>query len=406
VDSAAKQLIQETCDLVDRVEPRLLALVVEPKRRRRLLAEADRQDPSLRQFLIGVKDIVNVTGLPTRAGSTLPGRLFAGPEATVVSRLRAAGAIVLGKTTTTEFAFSEPPPTTNPHDERHTPGGSSSGSAAAVAAGYVPLAIGTQTVDSIVTPAAYCGVVGFKPSYGRVPVDSVVPFSPTMDHVGFLARDMEMIAFAAEIVCDGWHATTESALPAIGLPAPSHLDPIETVAESAFDHTVAALSAAGCRVLHTDSLADTAAISDRHRRLIAAQFAALHREWFSKYGDRYRPKSAALFAEGGALDSSVVDEGVKSSARLRADLERTMDDLGIDVWMSPAATGPAPRGLESIGDPIMAVPWTHAYLPVVCLPAGIAPSGLPLGIQLVGRSGADEQLLGFAGAVARALDRG
>ncbi len=222
----AQQLIQETCDLLDRVEPRLLALVVEPKRRRRLLAEAERQDPSLRQFLIGVKDIVNVAGLPTQAGSTLPGRLFAGPEATVVSRLRAAGAIVLGKTTTTEFAFTEPPPTTNPHDERHTPGGSSSGSAAAVAAGYVPLAIGTQTVDSIVTPAAYCGVVGFKPSYDRVPVEGVVPFSPAMDHVGFLASDVEIIAFAAEIVCDGWRAVTESALPAIGLPAQSLLDPV------------------------------------------------------------------------------------------------------------------------------------------------------------------------------------
>ena len=400
-----KHLIQEACALVDRVEPRLCALVAEPKRRHRLLAEAERQEPSVRPFLVGVKDIVNVAGLPTQAGSTLPGSLFAGPEATVVSRLRAAGAIVLGKTTTTEFAFSEPPPTTNPHDERHTPGGSSSGSAAAVAAGYVPLAIGTQTVDSIVTPAAYCGVVGFKPSYGRAPIDSVVPFSPAMDHVGFLAIDVETIAFAAEIVCEGWREMTESALPAIGLPAPSHLDPIETVAKSAFDHTVAALSGAGCRVLRTASLPDTTAIARRHRRLIAAQFTTVHREWFSEYGDRYRPKSAALFAEGAALDSSVVDEGVKSSARLRADLERTMDDLGIDVWMSPAATGPAPRGLDSIGDPIMAVPWTHAHLPVVCLPAGITLSGLPLGIQLVGRIGADEQLLGFARVVARALDR-
>jgi Asp-tRNA(Asn)/Glu-tRNA(Gln) amidotransferase A subunit family amidase len=402
----SKQLIQEACDLVDRVEPRLLALVVEPKRRRRLLAEAEQQGPSLLPFLVGVKDIINVAGLPTQAGSTLPGRLFAGPEATVVSRLRAAGAIVLSKTTTTEFAFTEPPPTTNPHDERHTPGGSSTGSAAAVAAGYVPLAIGTQTVDSIVTPAAYCGVVGFKPSYGRVPVEGVVPFSPAMDHVGFLARDVETIAFAAEIVCDGWRAMTESALPAIGLPAQSHLDPVDAAARAVFDHTVAALSAAGCRVLRTDRLADTAAIARRHRRLIAAQFATVHREWFSEYGDRYRPKSAALFAEGAALSPSVTDEGIKSSARLRSNLEQTMDDLGIDLWMSPAATGPAPRGLEAIGDPVMALPWTHAHLPVVCLPAGTAPGGLPLGIQLVGRLGADEQLLGFAQTVARLFNHG
>ena len=399
----AKQLIQDACDLVNRVEPRLGALVAEPKRLRRLLAEAEQQDPTLRPFLVGVKDIVNVAGLPTRAGSTLPGELFAGPEATVVVRLRAAGAIVLGKTTTTEFAFTEPPTTTNPNDERHTPGGSSSGSAAAVAAGYVPLAIGTQTVDSIVTPAAYCGVVGFKPSYDRVPVEGVVPFSPAMDHVGFLARDVETIAFAAEIVCDGWRTVTKSAVPTIGLPAQSHLDPVDAAARAVFDRTVAALSAAGCRVLDTDSLADTAAIARRHRRLIAAQFATVHHEWFSEYGDRYRLKSVALVTEGAALSPSVIDEGVESSARLRADLEQTMDNLGIDIWMSPAATGPAPLGLEAIGDPIMALPWTHAHLPVVCLPAGIAPGGLPLGIQLVGRIGADEQLLGFAQAVARSL---
>ncbi len=404
-DMAAKQLIQEACDLVDRVEPQLRALVAEPKRQRRLLAEAEQQDPSLRPFLVGVKDIVNVAGLPTRAGSTLPTELFAGAEATVVSRLRAAGAIVLGKTATTEFAFSEPSPTTNPHNERHTPGGSSSGSAAAVATGYVPLAIGTQTVDSIVTPAAYCGVVGYKPSYGRIPVDGVLPFSPAMDHVGFLARDIETIAFAAEIVCTGWRDSTHPELPAIGLPAPSHLDPVEAAAHAAFDRIVAALSTAGCRVLRSASLTDTAVIARRHRRLVAAQFAAVHREWFSEYGDRYRPKSAALFAEGAALRPDAVREGVKGSPRLRADLERTMEDLGIDIWISPAATGPAPRGLESIGDPIMAVPWTHAHLPVVCLPAGITPSGLPLGIQLVGRLGADEQLLGFARAVARSLDR-
>ncbi len=402
-DMAAKKLIQEACDRVDRLEPRLCALVAEPKRQRRLLAEAEQQDPSLRPFLIGVKDIVNVAGLPTRAGSTLPAELFAGPEATVVFRLRAAGAIVLGKTATTEFAFSEPAPTTNPHNEHHTPGGSSSGSAAAVAAGYVPLAIGTQTVDSIVSPAAYCGVVGYKPSYGRIPVDGVVPFSPAMDHVGFLASDVETIAFAAEIVCAGWRDTTQPELPAIGLPAPSHLDPVEAAARAAFDRTVAALSTAGCRVLHSASLTDTVVIGRRHRRLVAAQFATVHREWFSDYGDRYRPKSAALFAEGAALGPNAVREGLKGSTRLRTGLEQTMDDLGIDVWMSPAATGPAPLGLDYIGDPIMAVAWTHAHLPVVCLPTGTTPSGLPLGIQLVGRLGADEELLGFARVVARSL---
>jgi Asp-tRNA(Asn)/Glu-tRNA(Gln) amidotransferase A subunit family amidase len=402
-DIAAKQLIREACDRVDLIEPRLRALVAEPDRERRLLAEAERHDPSLQPFLVGIKDIVNVAGLPTKAGSTLPSELFAGPEASVVSRLRTAGAIVLGKTTTTEFAFSQPAPTTNPHNEHHTPGGSSSGSAAAVAAGYVPLAIGTQTVDSIVTPAAYCGVVGYKPSYGRIPIDGVLPFSQAMDHVGFLASDLTTIEFAAGIVCSDWRGTIEPELPAIGLPAPAYFESVEPAAIAIFDRTVAALSAAGCRVLQTDRLADIAEIGRRHRRLIASQFATVHREWYSDYGDRYRPKSEALFAEGAALGPDVVEEGLKGSTHLRTDLEQTMDELGIDIWISPATTGPAPRGLETIGDPIMAMPWTHAHLPVVCLPTGTTPSGLPLGIQLVGRLGADEELLDFARAVARSL---
>ena len=392
-DIAAEQLIREACDRIDLIEPRLCALVAEPNRERRLLAEAERQDPSLRPFLVSVKDIINVAGLPTRAGSTLPAELFVGPEATVVSRLREAGAIVLGKTTTTEFAFSEPAPTTNPHNERHTPGGSSSGSAASVAAGYVPLAIGTQTVDSIVTPASYCGVVGYKPSYSRIPIDNVLPFSQAMDHVGFLASDLKTIEFAAGIVCSEWRGAIEPELPAIGLPTPLYIEPVEPAALAAFDRTVAALSAVGCRVVQADSLADISEIGRRHRRLIAAQFATVHREWFSDYGDRYRPKSAALFAEGAALGPDAVEEGLKGSTHLRTDLEQTMDELGIDIWMSPATTGPAPRGLETIGDPIMALPWTHAHLPVVCLPTGTAPSGLPLSTQLVGRLGADEELL-------------
>ena len=400
---AAKQLIQEACDRADLVEPRLRALVAEPERRSRLLAEAEQQDPSLQPFLIGVKDIVNVDSFPTKAGSTLPAELFTGPEASVVSQLRKAGALVLGKTATTEFAFSEPAPTTNPHDEHHTPGGSSSGSAAAVAAGYIPLAIGTQTVDSIVTPAAYCGTVGYKPSFGRVPIDGVLPFSTAMDHVGLLAQDVETAAYAAEIVCSGWRGTTKAELPAIGLPAPSYLDLTDSGAIAEFNRTVAAFAAAGCRVMQTDSLADIEVIGIRHRALIASQFAEVHSEWFAEYGDRYRPRSAALLAEGAALGPDAIEVGLAGSTRLRTELEQTMDDLGIDLWMSPAATGPAPRGLDAIGDPIMALPWTHAHMPVVCLPTATAASGLPLGIQLIGRFGSDEELLEFARSVERLL---
>lgn len=399
----AEDLVQGAHHVVDEVEPRLRALVDEPDRRGRLLAEVQRQDRALKPFIVGIKDIVNVAGIETRAGSDLPAELFDGPEATVVTRLRAAGGIVLAKTTTTEFAFSEPAPTTNPHNELHTPGGSSSGSAAAVAAGYTRLAIGTQTVDSIVTPASYCGVVGFKPSYGRVPVDGVLELAPAMDHVGVLAHDVNTTEFAASIICDGWRGKLQPGLPVVGLPDPAFLDLVDTATRAAFDRTVATLEASGCHVIASGVLADITVIARRHRRLIAVQFASVHRDWFARYGDRYRPRTAALFAEGESLDPSAVQEGLAGSFELRSKLDETMDDLGIDVWMSPATTGPAPRGLDSVGDPIMGVPWTHAHLPVICLPSAMSPDGLPLGIQLTGRPGGDEALLGFARSLEHAL---
>ena len=403
-DIEAKQLIQEACDLVDRVEPRLCALVAEPKRRRRLLAEAERQDPTLRPFLVGVKDIVNVAGLPTRAGSTLPTELFAGPRGDSGGPASGRGRHRPGQNHYDRVRLHR----TTPHHQpkRRAPHTGRLEQRLSCGSGGRVCAVGDRHTDSRLDRDPRCLL-----RRGRFLSRRTAGFQLTVwcrsrrpwTTSGFLARDVETIAFAAEIVCDGWHATSQSALPAIGLTAPSHLDPVDASARATFDLNIAALSAAGCRVLHTTSLTDTAAIARRHRRLIAAQFATVHHEWFGEYGDRYRPKSVSLVTEGAALRHKVIDEGVKGSSRLRAGLERTMDNLGIDIWMSPAATGPAPRGLDTIGDPIMAVPWTHAHMPVVCLPAGTAPSGLPVGIQLIGRLGADEQLLGFARAVARSM---
>ena len=160
---------------------------------------------------VGVKDIFHAAGFETRAGSQLPPELLTGPEADAVGRLRAAGCLILGKTVTTEFAYYEPEPTRNPHNLAHTPGGSSSGSAAAVAAGLAPLALGTQTIGSVIRPAAFCGIVGFKPSYGRISPEGLIFFSPSLDHVGLFTQDVAGMSLAAAVLCENLGAGDASA---------------------------------------------------------------------------------------------------------------------------------------------------------------------------------------------------
>jgi Asp-tRNA(Asn)/Glu-tRNA(Gln) amidotransferase A subunit family amidase len=205
--------IDEMCDRLEKLDPRIEAMLPEPDRRKRVLAEAKTlqtrypdpaRRPPLYGALVAVKDIFHVFGFVTKAGSVIPPELFAGPEAACVKMLRDAGALILGKSVTTEFAYFEPGPTRNPHNLTHTPGGSSSGSAAAVAAGLCVLSLGTQTIGSIIRPAAFCGVIGFKPTLGRVPTEGLVYFSRTLDQVGFFAQDMAGIELASSVLCRQW----------------------------------------------------------------------------------------------------------------------------------------------------------------------------------------------------------
>ncbi|MBZ0303302.1 MAG: amidase, partial [Anaerolineae bacterium] len=248
--------IERLLDRIDVVDAQTQALVPEPDRRARVLREAEAlqtryPDPQTRPPLygvpVGVKDIFRVEGLPTRAGSTLPPELFDAPEAACVTRLRQQGALVVGKTVTTEFAYFEPGPTRNPHDLTRTPGGSSSGSAAGVAAGLCLLAIGTQTVGSVIRPAAFCGVVGYKPSYGRIDPTGVIFFSPALDHVGLFTQDVAGMQLAASVVCQDCRsvkADKDSRLPVLGVPDGPYLDQALPEALAAFEQPVAQLQAA------------------------------------------------------------------------------------------------------------------------------------------------------------------
>jgi Asp-tRNA(Asn)/Glu-tRNA(Gln) amidotransferase A subunit family amidase len=399
--------LNDVCDRIDEQEPTLHALVPEASRRERLLNDAATLEPMAALPLFGVpvavKDIIRVDGLPTRGGSDLPPEVFAGRQAEVVATVRAAGALVLGKSVTTEFAFADPGPTTNPHNPAHTPGGSSSGSAAAVAAGYTPLALGTQTADSIITPATYCGVVGFKPSFGRIPLDGVIPFSPSMDTVGFFTRDVASARLASAILCDRWRDVAALASTTLAVPS-DLLQRVEPQVRAEFEAQLDAITAADAEVIEIPVGWDLEELRRLHYRLIAAEFAAGHADRHRRYGERYRHRSAALFEKGAGLPDVVINEGRASGARLRERVERLMDEAGVDAWLCPSARGPAPAGLDFIGDPILPLPWTHAHLPVVTIPAGWI-GGLPLGAQLVGRGGADEELLAVAETVTEAISR-
>lgn len=398
--------IDAICDRIERVDPLVQALLPEPDRRGRLHRDAAAllalfPDPAGRPPLFGallaVKDIFHVDGFTTRAGAALPPELFAGPEAACVTRLRQAGALVLGKAVTTEFAYFEPGPTRNPHAPDHTPGGSSSGSAAAVAAGLAPLALGTQTIGSVVRPAAFCGVVGFKPSLGRIDPSGLVFFSRTLDQVGLFTQDLAGAALAASVLCAGWRGLPAPVRPPVlGVPVGPYLDQAEPAALRAFWQQMGRLVAAGVEVREVPALANIEALNNLHRRLVFAEFAQEHAEIYGGHAALYRPRTAEIIEIGRTVSLEELAAARANIAVLRRELEGQMDSAGIDLWACPAARGPAPAGLHATGDPAMNLPWTHAGLPALTLPAGLAGNGLPLGLQLVGRLGDDEALLGWS----------
>lgn len=396
-------LIHRLCDRIEAVDGHIRAFLPERGRRERLLAELDGlgrlyPDPVSRPPLfglpVGVKDIIRAEGFETRAGSQLPAALFDGQEATLVRRLKKAGALILGKTVSTEFAWFQPGPTRNPHHTGHTPGGSSSGSAAAVAAGMCPLSLGTQTIGSIGRPAAYCGVTGFKPSQGRLPGEGIIPFSPRLDQPGFFAAGPQGLEAVCRVVLDHWKQDVPvDDKPRMGLPAGSYLRQASREVREFFQVQAERLKDAGYSLREMDPFGDIQTINSAHRSIAAKDFADVHLQWYKDYAHLYGEHSRALLEEGLDVSPGQLNEALD----LRRTWTKHLDDLsrneGIDFWLSPPATDSAPRGLESTGSPLMNLPWTFTGMPTLILPAGRARNGLPLGLQLAARRGADEALL-------------
>jgi Asp-tRNA(Asn)/Glu-tRNA(Gln) amidotransferase A subunit family amidase len=401
--------VNALCDRIDADDREIQAYVPEPDRRGRLAAEAAElasrwPAPAARPALFGapvaIKDVVRVDGLPTRAGSDLPPELFDGPQATVVTRLRDAGALVAGKSVTAEFAVLAPGPTRNPHNLEHTPGGSSSGSAASVAAGMTPYAIGTQTIGSMIRPAAYCGVVGFKPTYGRLPIDGVIANAPSLDTVGVFAADVAGVDLLASIVCDDWTRPAAAGRPVLGVPAGPYLERADPEALDAFAGHVKRLREAGYEVHDVPMFSEFASTVAQMMTVNRYETAQVHAEWFAGWRDRYRAETVAAIEEGQAISEAAHRDALAARDDFRAGLLVAMTANAVDLWVTPAATGPAPRSLATTGSSIMCLPWSFAGAPSISLPASYARNGLPLGLQCVGRAGADEQVVAWARGMA------
>jgi len=286
-----------------------------------------------------------------------------------------------GKTVTTEFAYFEPGPTRNPHNLDYSPGGSSSGSAAAVADGYCPLAIGTQVIGSTVRPAAYCGIVGFKSSHARIPINGWVLTSEALEHIGLFTQDIKGAALAASIVCNDWRPIdSPDQRPVLGVPDGPYLALASSEALAAFERHLALLEQAGYRVKRVPALHDIDEINRQHSRIVFAQMALVHASWFDQYSSLYRPRTLAAVREGREVSAEELAELLPRRITQRSRIEDTMTRAGIDLWVCPPTTGPAPSGLANTGSPLMNLPWTFTGMPAVTLPAGQFAGGLPLGL--------------------------
>ena len=387
---------------IEALDPVVRAFVAEADRRQRVETSLAAAPPGpLHGILVGVKDVIRVDGLDTRAGSALPPGVLAGAQATVVDRIQAAGGVVAGKTVTAEFAVSEPGPTRNPRHLDRTPGGSSSGSAAAVAAGMVPLALGTQTVGSVIRPAAYCGVVGFRPTWGVVPLDGVLTNAVSLDTIGFFTPDTSFASSVAAVLYQWEPAPTPHRLPVLGVPECAYLDAANDETRRLFDVQLRRLEDAGYELRRATLVSDVDALHTQLRTLQRFELARTHRDWFTAHAELYRPATAAAVREGQRVTPAAYDHSVRWRDGFTISLQAGMEDAGIDLWVTPAAPGPPPRGLTSTGSAAMSAPFSFAGMPAITLPT--LDGDLPNGLQLAAAPHCDRYLLATARDIEAAL---
>jgi Asp-tRNA(Asn)/Glu-tRNA(Gln) amidotransferase A subunit family amidase len=360
---------------------------------------------------VAIKDIIATVDMPTTNGSPVYKDHVPAADAWIVERLRQLGATIFGKTVSTEFAWRHPGATVNPWNSRHTPGGSSSGSAAAVAAGIVPLALGTQTLGSVIRPAAFNGIVGLKPSFGAIPRTGVHPLSPSLDHVGFFARCVDDVAFALSLlagssdsdrhgeILPGFHVDVDKGLVPLGKPRLAIVrfekwSRAKPEQQRAFEDAIAKLRDAGAALEEPDLSEFDHANWTTINTILACEGAALFADLVARYPDRTSDHLKSLVESGKKIAAIEYLAAKAAQENFRRSL--TEDLSGYDALLTLPAFGEAPVGLGYTGDAEYCAPWTLIGAPAVTLPVGFGRGGLPLGLQIVGEYRNDHRTLRVA----------
>jgi Asp-tRNA(Asn)/Glu-tRNA(Gln) amidotransferase A subunit family amidase len=405
-ETSAEAVVQSCLARIAEREPAVHAWAfIEPSQALEQARRLDRTAPlgPLHGVPIAVKDIIDTCDMPTSMGSSIYAGFRPRADAGCVALVRNAGAVILGKTITAEFASSAPGPTVNPHNGRHTPGGSSSGSAAAVADFMVPVAFGTQTGGSVLRPSAYCGIIGYKPTFGTFNLAGVKPAAQSLDTLGLHARSLDDIELVTSVLIGRPPAplAVPAAPPTIGLcRAPLWLHALpETVA--AVEDAAARLAAAGSKVVEVE-LPEAFDTLDPIRMRIQAyeRSRAMTWEW-----THHKDRLGDLLKDEIERGLSVQFEAYAAAMQQADELRRLIDEAisPCDAILAPAADGAAPEGIASTGNARFQGFWTILRLPALALPTHSAPNGLPVGIQLVGHRFADRELLGLAQWVLQTL---
>jgi aspartyl-tRNA(Asn)/glutamyl-tRNA(Gln) amidotransferase subunit A len=409
-------LMESLLERIDRLEPQLKAwayldreaVLAEAKAREADAARGANLGP-LHGVPIGLKDIYYTAGIPTTACSKVYADFVPEYDATTTALLKQAGAIILGKAVTTEFACMDPSPTVNPWNPAHTPGGSSSGSAVAVASGMCAAALGSQTVGSVLRPASYNGVVGFKPTFGRVSRYGVIPVSWTLDTVGWMARTVRDAAILLQVMAgpdDSDPVSVREPVPdylaGLDSPAPPRIGVLrrffyehaDAETRQHTDEVLRRLSDAGAQVVELDmpDSIDTA-VPDQ-QLIMAVEGASFHQPMYQTQAQDYQPNLRAMIQRGLDADAVTYSRAMEARRQFVTDMELLAERA--DVLLTPSTPSAALPDITNTGNPIFQGPWTSCGLPAITIPSGLAQSGLPLGIQLVSGPNAEARLLAAA----------
>ncbi len=411
------ELLESCLEMIDRLEPSIKAWVTIDRegasREARSLADEARNS-SFRGVLhgipIGIKDIFYTAGMRTTAGHSAMADFVPEYDSAVVERLRRVGAIILGKTATTEFALMAPAPTRNPWNLEHTPGGSSSGSGAAVAARMCPAAIGSQTGGSTIRPSAYCGVVGFKPTYGRVSAFGMIPLARSTDHPGIIAREVNDLALMLQALAGYDSRDHTSAMmpvgdyiqaieapvvqPAIALMTGDFIEKAADEVRANVRATADRLARAGARVEEIPPPPSFGEIGKAFWNILTAEPAAYHREALENRPDTFDPKTLEFLKKGLTMPAVKYLHSLEVQRHFRREIAVILQRY--DAILVPSTNFTAPKGLDSTGDPVFNNPWSMTGNPVVGLPSGLSSEGLPIAVQLVGAAFAEGRLLALA----------